>query len=891
MMKCHTMSTNYASQAILQKIGLRHVHDFVDGNLSLKWFGSDKTGMTAISSNKSFSVFNFGYISPTTAYLRPIMSRSNKYVCIHGHFYQPPRENAWLETVEQQESARPFHDWNERINFECYAPNAAARILDTQGWITKIRNNYNRISFNFGPTLLAWLAEKDPEAYKLLRNADKRSRERFGGHGSALAQAHSHLILPLCNYRDKVTQVYWGIRDFEHRFGRYPEGMWLAETAVDTETLEVLASHGIQFTILAPRQAKAIRQLIEPTAANANTPPAAQEWRGVHAENIDTRRPYWCQLPSGRRIALFFYHGGIAQEVAFNGLLNSGKTFARRMTSLFDENDEPQIAHIATDGESYGHHHRYGEMALADCLNQIEDGDGATLTNYGQFLKLFPPTFEVQIHEKSSWSCVHGVERWRADCGCNTGGHAGWQQRWRKPLRDTLNWLRDQLAPMFEREGARYLRDPWATRNEYISVMLHRTDERIRSFLSKHARRALSPLEEVAVLRLLEMQRHSVLMFTSCGWFFDEISGIETNQILQYARRAMEYAQDVGGLDLHSQFLRRLAEAPSNVYSDGAASYRLNVVPTSVNLERVATHFAVASLFEDDPEELDLFNYTATVEFFEKIEAGTPQFAAGRICIRSRITHAEKTFCFAVLYLGQQHIIGNISGEMNRATFDAMYQRTSKAFTAANLGEAIGILQEYFGPEKFTLASLFADEKIKIIKAITESGLATAESTFRNVFNDNYQLINGLQEAGLTLPDAWRNIATYVLNADLLDFFKYDHAGETRTLRRIAADMKNWHIKVSELEVLRHAIGEWTHREIEKIDLDESSAPRVQRLNGILQIAEEMGVKPLMWRSQNVFYLLTKGYRKGNWVFVNDEWKTALERLAMLLKVRLNPPV
>ena len=817
------------------------------------------------------------------------MSRPNKYVCIHGHFYQPPRENAWLETVEQQESSRPFHDWNERINFECYAPNAAARILDDQGWITKIRNNYNRISFNFGPTLLTWMAEKDPESYDLLVKADARSRERYGGHGSALAQVHSHLILPLCNYRDKVTQVYWGIRDFEHRFGRYPEGMWLAETAVDTETLEVLASHGIQFTILAPRQAKAVRKMIQPVISGAApAPPAA--WREVNAENIDTRVPYWCLLPSGRRIALFFYNGSVAQEVAFNGLLNSGKNFARRISGLLDDSDEPQIAHIATDGESYGHHHRYGEMALADCLNQIEDNEWATLTNYGQFLELHPPKFEVQIHEKSSWSCVHGVERWRADCGCNTGGNPGWQQRWRKPLRDTLNWLRDQLAPFFEREAARYLRDPWVARNDYIHLMLRRSEENTRIFLNKHARRALSPLEEVMVLRLLEMQRHTVLMFTSCGWFFDEISGIETNQILQYARRAMEYAQDVGALDLHLEFTRRLAEAPSNVFPDGAASYKQNVVPTSVNLERVAMHFAVASLFEDNPEGLDLFNYTATVEFFEKIEAGTPQFAAGRICIRSQLTHAERTFCFAVLYLGQQHIIGNISGKMNRATFDAMYLRTSKAFRSANLGEAIGILQEYFGPEKFTLASLFADEKIEIIKAITESGLATAESTFRNVFNDNYQLMNGLQEAGLTLPESWRNIATYVLNADLLEFFENSYVGEARTLRRIAEDMKNWHIKISEPEVLRHAIGEWTYREIEKIDLDESSAPRVQRLNGILEIVDEMGVKPLIWRSQNVFYLLTKGYRKGLWVFVNDEWKAAVERLAKLLRVRLNEP-
>lgn len=554
------------------------------------------------------------------------MSSNNKYVCIHGHFYQPPRENAWLESVERQESARPFHDWNARINFECYAPNAAARILDEEGWIVKIRNNYNRISYNFGPTLLSWLEDNDPDAYALLLKADKQSIERYGGHGSALAQVHSHLIMPLANYRDKVTQVLWGIRDFESRFQRYPEGIWLAETAVDTETLEVLASHGIQYTILAPRQAKAVKPFSETAGKSAGT------WKAVGSDTLDTRHPYWCILPSGRRIALFFYHGEIAQEVAFKGLLNSGKALSNRLVGIFDNNDEPQISHIATDGESYGHHHRYGEMALADCLNSIEDGSEASLVNYGQYLELHPPTWEVQIHENSSWSCVHGVERWRADCGCNSG-KAGWNQQWRKPLREALDWLRDKLAPLFEREGKRFLRDPWAARNDYISLMLDRSDENVREFFEKHARREMSELEQVAVLRLMEIQRHAILMYTSCGWFFDEISGIETNQILQYALRTIDYSQEVFGVDLYPEFLKRLSKAPSNVMQSGAVSFEKNVVPTRVTMERVATHFAVSSLFEDNPEDLDLFNYKATVDFFDKIEAGTPKFAAGRLSI------------------------------------------------------------------------------------------------------------------------------------------------------------------------------------------------------------------------------------------------------------------
>jgi alpha-amylase/alpha-mannosidase (GH57 family) len=801
-----------------------------------------------------------------------------RYVCIHGHYYQPPRENAWLETVEEQESAHPWHDWNARINHECYAPNAAARILDESGRIYKIRNNYNRISFNFGPTLLSWLEDNDPQAYELILLADQKSSVRFGGHGSALAQVHSHLIMPLCNYRDKVTQVAWGIKDFEYRFKRKPEGMWLAETAVNTETLEVLAAHDIKFTILAPRQAKAIRK------KDGNT------WVPVQTESIDTRHPYWCNLPSGRKIALFFYNGSVSQAVAFERILNSGKGFAERILTILDkEPTSPQLAHIATDGESYGHHHRFGEMALADALNYIEDTGKAKLINYGQFLELFPPEYEVQIHENSSWSCVHGIERWRSDCGCNSG-RAGWHQRWRKPLRDAFDGLRDKLIPVFEHESVRLLRDPWAARNDYIDILLHQHDEGvIRKFFQKHALRTLSEQERTTVLRLMAMQRQAILMYTSCGWFFDEISGIETNQILQYALRAMDYAQDLGLVSLHEDFEQKLSLAPSNVFINGAESYKHHVVPTRVTLERVAMHFAVASLFEDDPEGLDLFNYTASVGFFEKIEAGTPQLAGGRLHIRSKITGYERDFCFAVLYMGQQHIIGNISETMNASTFEEMWALTSEAFRSANMGEVIGALQQYFGPEKFTLSSLFKDERGKIIREITESGMLVAESNFKNVFNDNYQLMSGLQAERLQIPDTWRNVAAYVLNTELLDFFTFKETIDPRKLRRIAEDIKRWQIKLIDLEAVQLAVSNRIFSEVNNLNLEVTPLARVHWLNEVIQVIHtQTDLKLSIWRSQNVFYLFTKGYRKGQWVFANEEWKKAFELLAELLKVRLS---
>lgn len=801
----------------------------------------------------------------------------NRFVCIHGHFYQPPRENAWLETVEEQESAHPWHDWNARINFECYAPNAAARILDNTGAISKIRNNYNRISFNFGPTLLSWMQENDPEAYALLLAADQKSSQRFGGHGSALAQVYSHLIMPLANYRDKVTQVTWGIKDFQHRFDRLPEGMWLAETAVDTETLEVLAANDIKFTILAPRQAKAVRQI------------DAKEWNPVSAESLDTRRPYWCQLPSGRKIAVFFYHGGVSQAVAFERLLNNGKLFAERVLSILDRsNHEAQLAHIATDGESYGHHHRFGEMALADALNYIEDKGLATLTNYAQFLQISPPNWEVELHENSSWSCVHGVERWRNDCGCNSG-KPGWHQKWRKPLRQTLDFLRDKLIPIFEKETARLLIDPWAARNDYITVVLNQHSESsIRNFIDKHARRLLSTEEKTQVLRLLEMQRHAMLMYTSCGWFFDEISGIETNQILQYALRAMDYAQELTGIKLHEQFEHHLANAPSNVFTNGVESYRQQVVPSKVTLERVAMHFAVASLFEEHPEKLNLFNYTNTVLFFEKIEAGTPSLASGRLLIRSKLTGYERMFSFAVLYLGQQHIIGSISDAMNSATFDQMWELAAKHFRKAGLGETISALQKYFGPDKFTLSSLFKDEKIKIIREITGASMSVADAGFKEVYKDNYQLITGLETEGLPVPDSWRNVAAYVLNSDLLQFFQSNETPDPRRLKRIAEDIKRWEIKLTDRDAVQHAISTRIYSEITKISFEPTSLPRVKWLIEVIStVQHHTDLQPDIWRSQNVFYLFTKGYRKGLWNFANEDWRNTFEQLATLLKVQL----
>ncbi|HEX8924892.1 MAG TPA: DUF3536 domain-containing protein, partial [Terriglobales bacterium] len=552
-----------------------------------------------------------------------------RYVCIHSHFYQPPRENPWLEAIELQDSAEPYHDWNERVAAECYTPNAKARILSSDGRIDKIVNNYSSISFNFGPTLLSWMEEKAPDTYELILEADRRSLERFSGHGNAIAQVYNHMIMPLANARDKRTQVQWGLRDFQVRFGRDPEGMWLAETGLDIDSLEALADNGIKFTILAQHQARGVRKLGQ-----------GGKFRNVEGSKIDPTRAYVCKLPSGRSINLFFYDGPISQAVAFEGLLRNGENFAKRVIGGFsDARDWPQLMHIATDGETYGHHHRYGEMALAYALEYIQSNHLATLTNYGEYLEKNPPTHEVEIINNTSWSCAHGVERWRSDCGCNSGMKAGWKQNWRAPLRSALDFLREDLAAPFEQEAAKLLKDPWSARDAYINVVLDREPQSLDKFLAEHGANIETREAETRALQWLEMQRHLMLMYTSCGWFFDELSGVETVQVIMYASRALQLARELLGRDLEPHFLELLGRAQSNVtgFGSGADIYRRWVKPATLDLLKVGAHYAISSLF-DGADSHSIFCYDVNLHDAYQEASGRARFVAGHATVCSRIT-------------------------------------------------------------------------------------------------------------------------------------------------------------------------------------------------------------------------------------------------------------
>ena len=766
-----------------------------------------------------------------------------RYVCVHGHFYQPPRENPSLEAIELQDSAYPYHDWNERITAECYAPNATSRILDNEQRIIKLVNNYGMMSFNFGPTLLSWLEAKAPRVYAALQEADQLSCHKFGGHGSAVAQAYNHMILPLANRRDKATQVKWGIADFEHRFTRRPEGMWLPETAANTETLEVLAENGILYTIMAPRQAKRVRRK------------GGRSWKDVSGDRIDPSRAYLVNLPSKKTINVFFYDGPISQGVAFEGLLNDGKRFADRLISGFsDTRDWPQLSHIATDGESYGHHHRFGEMALTYALQHIENDKLAELTNYGQFLERYPADHFVEIVENSSWSCVHGVERWRSNCGCNSGGHGEWNQEWRAPLRAALDWLRDKVNPLFEEKAAALLKNPWDARDEYIRVILNRSEASVDAFFSNHANHPLSPEEQVTALKLLEMQRHAMLMYTSCGWFFDELSGLETVQVIHYAGRAVELAKEFLGAEIEAQFLEHLRQAKSNLpeHGDGAQIYEKWVKPAAVDIEKLAGHYAISSLFENYSEKTGIYCYGVDREQYSLEAEGKLRLATGRARFSSEITRESATMSFGVLHLGDHNVTGGVRHSDEPQRYEELKARLIDCFSKADTAAVIRILDEEFSEHSYSLSSLFRDEQRKIVGLILNDSLTSAAAAYRTIYENQAPLIRFLNSLNIPVPAAFKAAADVAINSQLRQSFERPDldADNIQSFLKEAATSRV-PLDTTTLEfAIRKRLEEQAARFAEHPDDMEN----LQRFRKQLELAQTLPFPVTLWEVQNISY-------------------------------------
>jgi alpha-amylase/alpha-mannosidase (GH57 family) len=468
-------------------------------------------------------------------------------IAVHAHFYQPPREDPATGRVPAQPGAAPFHDWNERVHAESYRPNTQASI--PEGDVERIVNNFDRLSFNVGPTLLSWMESADPETYGRIIEADRRSTARLG-HGNGIAQAFHHTILPLSPLRDVRTQVRWGLADFRLRFGREAEGMWLPETAANDDVLSVLIDEGVAFTILAPSQARRWR---EPDG-QWQTPP------------VDTRVPYRYLHPDGssRELAIFFYDGDIAKQIAFEAAGSDASRFLDLFEARMEGDRDDLLIHAATDGETYGHHHVFTELGLAYALFVEAEKRNIEPFNYAAFLEEHRPQLEVDVvgGEGSSWSCAHGVGRWRRDCGCSTGGEPGWNQEWRGPLREALDALRDSADEVYERLGSELLSDPWAARDRYVDVVIGARG--LEDLLAEQQSRPLSEEQKALAADLFKMQEHALAMYTSCGWFFNDIGGIETVQVLTYAAAVIDRMKRLQQPVPESEFVGLLDQAKSN---------------------------------------------------------------------------------------------------------------------------------------------------------------------------------------------------------------------------------------------------------------------------------------------------------------------------------------
>jgi len=760
-----------------------------------------------------------------------------KYLLIHGHFYQPPRENPWLEAVEIQDSAAPYHDWNERITRECYAPNTRSRLVDGSGKILAIINNYAWMSFNFGATLLGWMEEAAPDVLKGIVEGDRLSRERRGGHGNAMAQVYNHIIMPLASPHDKKTQVLWGMADFRKRFGREAEGMWLAETAADVASLEALAAAGIKFTVLAPRQAKRWRRL------------GTDPWED--GGGIDPSRAYLCRLPSGKSINLFFYDGNISQQVAFERLLDSGEKFlGRLMNGISDARQHAQLMHIATDGESYGHHHAHGDMALAYVLNKLGQGGDVRLTNYGEFLELHPPEWEAEVHDNSSWSCVHGVERWRSNCGCNSGTH--WHQEWRAPLREAFDFLKGKIDEVFEKRGKEYLRDPWEARNAFIDVLLDRSEPAIRQFFEKYGTPGMDDAKIRHGLRLLEMQRHGLLMYTSCGWFFDEISGLETTQCLRYAARALQLARHYGA-DVEDNFVKLLEKAPSNLpeVKHGRNVWKKYIVPSRVELERVLAHHAMNLIYTEPQPTARVYSYDVEAIDQQVQTQGPSHLAVGRLQMRSRLTWSTAETSFVVIHYGGLDFHAVLRPTRSPELYEAFKHEVLRAFASGSLADLTELVLHEFQGESYRLDDLFTEERRRVIGIILQDRFEEYQRALGQLGGQDEGVLNSLGRLHYPIPRTMRTAGSVYLDAQLQqELLRLESAEALTRIKQLAERSRTWG-HVPDGVVLGKLLTEELHVVLSELNPASDLQALVERAGRILDAAFLLGISLDTWRPQN----------------------------------------
>lgn len=678
---------------------------------------------------------------------------------IHGHFYQPPRENPWTDTVEREAGAHPFHDWNERIHHECYRANAFARISDRYNRVESIVNNYEGLSFNFGPTLLTWLERQHPTTYERILEADRESIRKRSGHGNAIAQGYNHAILPLCNERDRRTQIRWGIEDFRYRFKRDPESLWLPETACDNATLGALIDEGLAYVILSPFQAERVR------------PIGSTDWRSVKDGNIDASIPYryFHRDGTGRSIAIFFYNGSLARSIAFEGALASSRALVERFAQAA-QSGEGRFVSVATDGETYGHHFRFGDRGLAYALEVEAGPQNLRVTNYGEYLEENPPTWEVEISlgsmgEGSSWSCSHGVSRWIRDCGCTIDSTEGWTQQWRTPLRAALDFLRDEAAKLFEDEAASLFIDPWAARDDYIKLVVSRHRFR-EEFLYRHTGRWLQEEEKVRALTFLELQRHAMLMYTSCGWFFSDISGIETLQDLEYAGRVLDLMEELKLNPPRASFLEMLSKAKSNKpeMGNGADIFRRFVETARVPPQAIAASHAISSLVGHEEDGGETAGFRFSREDFNRKQHGRLKLATGRMQLDSVWTGRHYDYVFAAMHFGGVDFLCTLKPFNGEAEFKGSAEKLWSNFRTASLPTMLRLMQTLFGPEEFGLEHVLPEGRERIAEIIFKNLVKRFTDEYALLYRENRRRIEMLQRTGFELPLELRAAAEFTFS-------------------------------------------------------------------------------------------------------------------------------
>ncbi|MEM1367577.1 MAG: DUF3536 domain-containing protein [Cyanobacteria bacterium P01_H01_bin.15] len=781
------------------------------------------------------------------------------HVTIHGHFYQPPRENPYINTIERQPAAAPFQNWNERIHYECYRPNAFARIFNNDGEVLGIINNFEYMSFNIGPTLMSWMQEYDREVYERILEADRKSCERLNGHGNAIAQAYNHIILPLANKRDKYTQIRWGKADFRSRFGRDPEGMWLPETAVDYATLAALVDEGLKFIILAPSQAERCREI--PTEQNPDP-----IWHSVGGGQIDPTRPYRCYLPDGRHLDIFFYDGPISRDMGFSDVLSSSDLFIGRLgLAVRGDHRKSQLISVATDGETFGHHKMGTEKCLAYAFAVEFPERGWSVTNFAHYLSICPPTWEVVLKPVTAWSCSHGVDRWQDDCGCGGGGT--YHQKWRRPLRDALDWLRDQLEPLFEEAGDRLFHDPWQARDEYIDVILERSASTVKEFLTRYQHHPLSPAEEIDALRLLEMQRHALLMYTSCGWFFEELSRPEGTQILRYAARAIELAGEIGGVQLERPFIDLLAKAPSNLaeFRDGAGVYRRQVVTSQVTFEQMTAHYGISSLFHDYAEQHRLYCFGVHQLDYQRQRMGSLTLAVGQVRLTSEITWESKHLVFAVLHLGGWDFHCCIQPFAGRREYGEIKEELFSSLNQASAAQTILDMTRLFSENRYYgLKHLFPEERYSIMQQLTANTRQRLDQLYTQVYRDNYGVLLAFHQDEREVPQELQVAAEVALsNRGTIACKSLQQATNAQDFERclseldaISTEAHNLHCRLK-IPGIQQTLEKFTLRALNQLLANEASETLEEEVTLLLKaltVGESLRLNIDLSRVQEIYY-------------------------------------